>query len=135
MKTTILLSCLLLVCSSASAQPQPVNFPSLDARMENVPVFNSDSTQSTPETVIAVLLSDTVNVQRIHLQLKNPGNNQVLQQRVIQLNQQQLWEKFTGNGARQGYEIYVKLPGNFTQSRLEIELENPSGSRSPVFVR
>jgi hypothetical protein len=135
MKAIILLSCLLLISGIALAQPQPVTFPSFDARMENVPVFNSDSTQSTPETVIAVLLSDTVNVRRVHVSIKNPGNNQVLQQRVIQLNQEQLWEKFSGNGARQGYEIYVKLPGNFTQSRLEVELENPSGTRSPVFVR
>jgi hypothetical protein len=137
MKTTLLFFVCLLSVLTGKAQlggGQLQIFPSINARMEKNPVFNSDSTQSTPETVIAILLSDTTNMKQVHLQLKNRANGQLQQQKSEMLNQNNLWEKFSGNGTRLGYEIYVKLSGDHTQEKLEIELENRGGSRSPKFI-
>jgi hypothetical protein len=137
MKTTFLFFVCLLSVIASKAQlggGQLQIFPSINARMETTPVFNGDSTQSTPETVIAILLSDTTYIKQVHVQLKNRTNNQLQQQQSVMLNTSQLWEKFTGTGTRLGYEIYMKLSGDHTQEKLEVELENRGGSRSSKFI-
>jgi hypothetical protein len=137
MKTTLLFFALLLSAVTSKAQlggGQLQIFPTVNARMEANPVFNSDSSQSTPETIIIVLMSDTTNMKQLHLQLKSRANGQLQSQQSRMLNPADLWEKFSGTGTRLGYEIAVKLSGDHTQERLEVELENRSGSRSPKFI-
>jgi len=132
MKHTCLILALMLAtiwCAySQPSPPAPAVFPAFDVRMEIFNAMNADSSVSTPETIVVVALADTANVKRVRLQWSNP----ILQPLNVSLSETQLWEKFSGNGTRQGYEIYLKVAGNHTQQPLMVELENRQGSRSVV---
>ncbi len=128
-----------LVCLSCCvlAQGNPTaTFPNFDARVQQTLNFTTaDSTQSEIETVVAINIADTSGVKMVHVQFANSGG-QMVRQQAINLNQAAMYQKFSGKGQPIGYEVYVKFPGYQldTNHRLEVELEDHPGNRSPKKV-
>ncbi len=113
---------------------QPAVFPAYNATISSYTVYNSDSTQTDIETLVRVNISDTTQINKVHVKIKGAANNQLRQQQVAQLNQNEVYKRSSGIHSPTSYDIYFKFPGNYANEKLEVELENRSGVKSTALT-
>jgi hypothetical protein len=114
---------------------QPAVFPAYNATITSYTVYlNSDSTQPAIETVVTVNLTDTVQINKVHVKIKGVANSLLQQQQVAQLSQKEVYKRSSGIHSPTSYDVYFKFLGNYASERLEVELENRGGAKSTALT-